>query len=171
MTKRSTRSFYSLSTKFLNRYYKSGGWGSMLVNGKPVCSLIVNDNAVKIGYTLTDRNGVRTEVDQQVFFTWTDCHYGGRRRWFLCPRCAQRVGVLYMGKMVACRRCWDLRYPCQQDRDERGWSMYHRLLDKAGGDGGKPRGMRWETYYRLKDKADRLCMKQLLPLITKWRIK
>lgn len=44
---------------------------------------------------------------------WTDCNFGGKRPWFLCPNCGDRVEKLYSphGEMkYLCRNCWDLTY-------------------------------------------------------------
>ena len=59
-----------------------------------------------------------------VLLTYTTLASGGRRPWFVCPAalCGRRCGVLYLapgGRIFACRRCYDLAYPCQQDRTAR----------------------------------------------------
>lgn len=42
---------------------------------------------------------------------WTDCHLGGQRPWWRCPKCAKRSGVLYRcGDRWACRKCHRLGY-------------------------------------------------------------
>jgi len=41
-------------------------------------------------------------------------YYGGRRYWFLCPRCGRKSTFLYGGKYFLCRRCQNLSYPTQQ---------------------------------------------------------
>lgn len=167
MTKRRTTSMHSISTAFIRKFYGSrSGHGTMLVNGKGICALFVSRDSVRISYTLTERNGEKTDIDTEVACEWTPCNYGGSRRWFICPSCQERVGVLFMGKGIACRRCWRMTYPCQQDRSERGWAMYYRLLDKMGGiDGGKPLRMRWATYERLQAKANRIAGRNLIPLL------
>src|SRR4029079_13887357 len=41
-------------------------------------------------------------LEQRVPITWTDCHFGGRRPWFICSvsvngrYCGRRVAVLYL---------------------------------------------------------------------------
>ncbi len=61
---------------------------------------------------------------QTIELTTTDCNYGGRRYWFLCPAvkdgvyCGNRVTKLYLppaGKYFGCRECYDLTYEsCQK---------------------------------------------------------
>jgi hypothetical protein len=45
------------------------------------------------------------------------CHLGGARRAFLCStgRCGRRVGILYGGKVVACRHCRGTAYLSQAE--------------------------------------------------------
>jgi hypothetical protein len=55
-------------------------------------------------------------VEYPVLLTWTPCHYGAKRVWFLCPGkgCGRRVAILYSGKIFVCRRCKQLAYPSQR---------------------------------------------------------
>jgi hypothetical protein len=83
--------------------------------------------------------------------------------WFLCPRCWQRVAVLYgVGKYFLCRHCYELTYASQQE------SRPYRLLEKArkirqklGGSGDmtdlfpwKPKGVHWKTYNKLREESE-----------------
>jgi hypothetical protein len=105
-----------------------------------------------------------SEWKRPVWLDWTPCNYGGSRAWFLCPapNCGRRVAILYYGRDVACRRCRQLAYDCQQE------SAKHRALHvaaeirvKLGGSASmadpfppKPKGMHWGTYRRLYAKAE-----------------
>jgi len=64
-------------------------------------------------YYKTSRTGVVTTV----ILTETPRHFGGSRRWFLCPRCGRRVGILHglINHPVACRHCLNLTYSSCQD--------------------------------------------------------
>jgi hypothetical protein len=60
-------------------------------------------------------------IEQRVPITWTNCHFGGRRPWFICSvrsngrYCGRRVAVLYLaGESFACRKCYGLAYASQQ---------------------------------------------------------
>jgi hypothetical protein len=81
-----------------------------------------------------ERHGHTEEksVAQRVSITWTACHLGGRRLWFICSAfsgghyCGRRVALLYgAGELFACRRCCGLAYQSQQE------SLRHRGLGKA----------------------------------------
>jgi hypothetical protein len=108
-------------------------------------------------------------IEQRVPITWTACHLGGQRPWFVCSvysggrYCGRRVAVLYgAGELFACRRCYGLAYASQQE------SALHRRLRRAQkirlGLGGsadifddfpdKPKGMHWRTYERLRHTYD-----------------
>lgn len=97
---------------------------------------------------------------------WTPCNFGGQRPWFLCPvaSCRHRVAILYVGKMFACRNCYQLAYWSQREKAEAriarradrirkqlGWEL-GILNDK----GTKPKGMHSETFDRLSLEYDAL---------------
>ena len=94
-----------------------------------------------------------------VRLVWTPCNFGGQRAWFICPvsGCGKRVAILYGGSIFACRHCHRLVYRCQResidDRAIRRADKIRARLDWvpgiANGQGSKPKGMRWRTYYRL----------------------
>lgn len=47
----------------------------------------------------------------------TECNFGGRRYWFTCPACDNRVGCLYLSPTATrfyCRKCHDLTYESAQ---------------------------------------------------------
>jgi hypothetical protein len=61
-------------------------------------------------------------IEQRVPITWTACHLGGQRPWFVCSvyrngrYCGRRAAVLYgAGELFACRRCYGLAYASQQE--------------------------------------------------------
>jgi len=104
-------------------------------------------------------------VEQRVPITWTACHIGGHRAWFICSAysggryCGRRVALLYgAGELFACRCCYGLAYASQHE------ALHHRGLGKArkirmqlGGSPNtleefpdKPKGMHWRTYDRLR---------------------
>jgi hypothetical protein len=64
-------------------------------------------------YSVTDRNGNKTDYDYKVSLETTPCYFGGVRYWFACPSCYQRVGVLYLppgNTYFRCRHCNNLSY-------------------------------------------------------------
>lgn len=66
---------------------------------------------VRFIYTSTKENGEETNYDYKVYLGTTPCYYGGKRYWFFCPRCTERVGVLYLVRdYFTCRHCYNLTY-------------------------------------------------------------
>ena len=100
-----------------------------------------------------------TSVRQTIWFDRTPCHYGGSRKWFLCPECDSRVGVLYgVDVHFLCRHCYRLPYASQGegylDRMTRKLDKLSNKLEAdeyiVDGDLWKPKGMHWKTFYHLK---------------------
>ena len=68
------------------------------------------------------------------------------------------------GRYFACRQCGGLSYATQKEgAGDRASSRANKLRKRLGweagilnGDGGKPKGMHWTTYQRLKDHHDAL---------------
>jgi hypothetical protein len=130
-------------------------------NGEKVASIQVRTEVDRIILSYRQRNGGEAWQDKEypIRLEWTDCNYGGQRAWFRCPAsgCGRRVAVLYGGTIFACRHCHQLAYPSQREdiaslmirkadkiRDRLGW-----VPGIANGSGQKPKGMRWQTYWRL----------------------
>lgn len=69
-----------------------------------------------------------------IGLTQTPCHFGGHRRWFICPCCDKRMGFLYMRHgRFACRRCNRISYESQSgDAEDRLIWRYHSLQHKMG---------------------------------------
>ncbi|MEI6269281.1 MAG: hypothetical protein WCP01_10405 [Methylococcaceae bacterium] len=103
------------------------------------------------------------QMKHDVRITQTACNYGGVRYWFQCEYCRGRVCVLYIsGGQCACRKCFNLAYQSERDtwqnqqyrkadniRDRLGWAA-----GIANGDGVKPKGMHWKTFYKIKSEYD-----------------
>lgn len=97
-----------------------------------------------------------------VRINWTPCNYGGQRAWLVCPRCGQRVAVLYRLGAFACRNCHQLVH--QSTRTAPSSKPYERAnkirvrLGWGGGiaspQGDKPKGMHWKTYGRLMQQLN-----------------
>ena len=109
--------------------------------------------------------GTVENVVQRVYTNSSYCHLGGQRRWFTCPKCSKRVAVLYApGRTFACRQCCGLAYATQKDGiGDRASTKADKLRKRLGwqagilnGEGGKPKGMHWTTYQRLKSQHDAL---------------
>jgi AAA domain/Helix-turn-helix domain of resolvase len=107
-------------------------------------------------------------IEQRVPLTWTPCHLGGQRPWFLCSvfsngrYCGRRSAVLYgAGGLFACRRCYGLAHASQQESPMwRGMSQAQKIRMKLGGSASlaepfpdKPKLMHWRTYLSLRARA------------------
>ena len=122
----------------------------------------VESHALHLSYRQRSTDEV---VDQWVQMEKTSCRFGGQRPWFICPRCSRRVAVLYApGRYFACRQCGGLAYASQKeglgDRSTRQANKIRKRLGWAAGilndAGGKPTGMHWKTFWRLKAEHDAL---------------
>ena len=104
-------------------------------------------------------------INQRVPITWTDCHFGGRRPWFICSAysdgqyCGRRVAVLYgAGSYFACRHCYGLAYETQQQSARwRGFAKAQKIRMRLDGSVNllepfpeKPPHMHSRTYERLR---------------------
>ena len=115
-------------------------------------------------------------VEQRVQTQISPCHFGGQRHWFTCPRCSKRVAVLYApGRYFACRQCGGLGYATQKEgAGDRASSRADKLRKRLGWEagilndsGGKPKGMHWKTYQRLKSQHDALVQVSLYDISRK----
>ena len=115
-------------------------------------------------------------VEQRVQTQTSLCHLGGQRHWFTCPQCSKRVAVLYApGRYFACRQCGGLGYATQKEGvGDRAMTKADRLRKRLGwpagiahGDGGKPKGMHWETFWQLKSHHDALVQVSLYDISRK----
>lgn len=94
----------------------------------------------------------------------TACHFGNYRHWWLCPKCSQRVSVLYCAGVYVCRHCIGANYHSQlQQPIDRLFSRADAIRQRLGwqsgiayGNQGRPKGMHFTTYYRLVTEHDRI---------------
>lgn len=109
-------------------------------------------------------------VDEPVYLTYTDCHYGGQRVWFVCPCCDQRAANLYSHiPNFICRRCCQLPYQSQgETRLDRAVRKERKIRRKLGVDKNmtipilfKPKGMHWSTFTRLRIEAEQVSQVQV----------
>jgi hypothetical protein len=107
--------------------------------------------------------------EQRVPLTWTRCHLGGARPWFLCTEdagdgqcCGRRVAKLYpRGHVFVCRHCCGLAYASQSENPRhRALSKSQKIRMRLGGSPSilelfpeKPSRMHRRTYGRLFNKA------------------
>ena len=98
----------------------------------------------------------RRDASQRIYLAVSPCHFGGVRRWFTCPVCGRRAGLLYLRSgRFACRPCQRVSYLCQSGGPIDRLSCRIQKLE-ARIEGGKPKGMRRATYERLCERIDSL---------------
>ena len=135
-----------------------------LVNDRQVAgiSIQVDLQSMALSYRMQSTGEV---VEQWVQTQISPCHFGGQRHWFTCPQCSKRVAVLYApGQYFACRQCGGLGYATQKEGvGDRAMTKADKLRKRLGWPAGianpntgKPKGMHWETYDRLKSDHDEL---------------
>jgi hypothetical protein len=133
-------------------------------------SVLTEAEAVVLMFRVQNtEDGEWKSVEQRVPITWTACHIGGDRAWFRCNvsfngrSCGRRVALLYAaGELFACRRCYGLAYASQRECLRlRGLGRAQKIRTQLGGSGnmfedfpGKPKGMHWRTYARLRTAHD-----------------
>ena len=140
---------------------------SWTCGGEPSGSINVRSehDAVVLVYRLRSYGDAEWQrVEQCVPISWTACHLGGRRPWFLCSvysggrYCGRRVAKLYgVGKLFACRHCYGLAYESQHEAARhRGLGRAQKIRMRLGGSPSmmddfpnKPKGMHRRTYERL----------------------
>ena len=142
---------------------RSFGW-QWTVNDRQVAGITIHV-AVQAVQLRWQKRSTGESLDQWIQLQSTPCRFGGARQWFTCPRCSKRVAILYgPGQFFACRGCYGLAYASQKegvgDRSSRQADKIRRRLGwQVGflnGDGNRPKGMHWASYWRLKAEHDRL---------------
>jgi hypothetical protein len=151
-----------------NRLLKPGAsfnWG-WTRNGQSRASINiqVEANQVMLRYRQRQHGDHWQDMAYPVLLDWTPCHYGGQRAWWLCPAvgCGRRVALLFGGTVFACRHCHELTYQSQRETaDMRAIRRADKLRDRMDWTpgiltppGGKPKGMHWQTFERLRAAHD-----------------
>jgi len=83
-----------------------------------VASVLVSFQAMDAGQFVGHEQSVATST--------TQLHFGGTRRWFVCPRCDRRVRVVLLPRgrrELGCRACFGLSYLSRQRHDKRVKAM------------------------------------------------
>lgn len=130
---------------------------------------------VRFIYRNSERGGPWKDVDCRVELDRTPMHFGGEQTWWRCPCCHRRVALLYVGRAMACRHCWNLAYRVEQETDEnRAFRRVHRIRSRLGwspnilnGAGDKPKGMHWRTFLRLRAEHD-AHVQQVFGMLRAW---
>jgi hypothetical protein len=163
MVHRCTNQFDSLDIrKFENAVLREPGRKVSVhwPRGSSISMNIEKDGARLIYQTKSKSTGELVTMDYQIRVSWTDCNYGGQRAWWICPTngCGRRVAILFVNSVFACRHCNQLVYQSQREtQEDLSTRRYNKIRKRLGwvpgcfnGVGGKPKGMHWATFNKLK---------------------
>lgn len=157
-----------------------GGWQWPCNDGTAKSiRLWTEQDRVTLAYRHRVEDGKWQGEQYSVHIVHTPCNFGGSRAWFICPAtgCGRRVAILFGGRAFACRHCHQLAYASSREsagkraarhavklRKRLGWQP--GLLNHGG---GKPKWMRWRTFYCLTVKHDKLVRQSLKEMMQKVR--
>lgn len=121
------------------------------------------DDVLQIHYSIKNSKGQVSHVDY-VHIAKTQCHFGGERKWFICPGCQSKTLVLYVVSRFRCRKCHGLYHPSSNEGElYRTTRAMCNIQNKLNGnelkpiDGitglSKPKWMRYATYFKLHEEA------------------
>lgn len=124
-------SYYSVS---LPQYWKC--------NGEPAGSIslwIKEDNSARkyfyLEYTVTNNyNGKKNDISYNIYTLKTNCNYGGKRFWFICPNanCGRKCSKLYFrDSYFVCLKCSRLLYYNQKCSRKYREISYSHMDDDA----------------------------------------
>jgi hypothetical protein len=161
---------------------RSFGW-NWSRDGETVASIQVRAETDRIILNYRHKTGGSDwqEMDYPVRLDWTNCTLGGRRAWLLCPArgCGRRVALLYIGGsgIFACRHCYKLAYASQRETtDDRAMRRAGKIREILGWEpgianleGGKPKGMHWCTFERLKAEHAAFANASMAGMMQKFR--
>ncbi len=152
-------------------------------HGETIASINVRVEIDRVILNYRHRKGGAEWKNEEypVMLDWTPCTYGGRRAWFLCPAvgCGRRVAFLHGGSIFACRHCYRLAYRSQRETaDDRAGRRADKIRERLGwepgilnGAGGKPKGMRWQTFWRLSAEHNAFVNESLTGAMLRFGVK
>lgn len=139
--------------------------------GEVTASIKVSSESehVRLSYMVSDRGMDAEPIEQLISLTYTPCHFGGSRPWFVCPECSRRVGVLVGGgRLFWCRHCHQLPYTSQSEtRVDRACRRVRKIQKRLGNEDSanvidryfpRPKGMHRKTHRRLVRQAESACL-------------
>jgi len=135
-----TISIFSLKKHGYLNVYKKGvftwedKYSGKTCNFGVVVNITDQEQYMRLLYGLTDMNGETESFDYKVRLTTTECTYGGKRYWFVCPlrNCGKRIGTLYLGnKYFGCRHCYNITYSRNENRRHKfQWMVIQGRLEE-----------------------------------------
>jgi|SRR3990167_8752075 len=97
-------------------------------------NIITVEECQRLSISQIDISGVWASVitinGQTVQLSYSRCNFGGKRYWFLCPKCNKQSGVLYrrpLQSLFLCRSCQNLIYELTKYRRSNNEGLLKRL--------------------------------------------
>jgi hypothetical protein len=124
---------------------------------------IFENNILELYYSVSG-SCKESGIIERIRLTSTPCHFGGERKWLICPGCNKKVLILYGVSRFRCRKCHGLYHPSSNEGElYRATRAMCNYQDKLNGsalkptDGihglSKPKWMREVTFDRLHGQA------------------
>lgn len=142
--------------------------------------IFAKSDCLTLSYRYQKQDGNWQNMNYPIRLEKTNCNLGEHRVWFRCPvqRCGKRVAILYGGQIFGCRHCQQLTYASTRESvDDRAARKADRIRDTLewepgilNGNGIKPKGMHWETFYRLQAKHDSLVNQSLAGIAERFKL-
>jgi len=119
-----TTECHSIDMVYLTRLYNLEkkcasvlSWSDSQGKQDYVIFMIEPPGRIRLYYTLKASAKETINMNYQIHLTTTECNYGGKRLWFICPDCHRRSRIIYKhptGCRFTCRICNNLTYASQQ---------------------------------------------------------
>ncbi len=144
-----------------NRLFSWAWWGRDGTQ-KSSIGVYVYSGFLEFSYTANPQGESPQLVKYRVALDYQECHFGGKRPFFVCPSCGNRAVKMYLSDAhFLCRKCHGLAYESQREK------IYDRMLNKCqkiriklGGSPStfdafpaKPKRMHYKTYNKLRFAA------------------
>lgn len=135
-----------------------------------------HEDRIVLRWQYQDFLGQKHSVVLPIWWTWSECHLGGRRPWFICPECQKRARILYLsgGSIFACRKCAGITYATRRggklENAERKLDHIQAKLSDKGMKRGRYRKTRERIQGQLEAaeaRAEKLRSRELAKLAIK----
>jgi len=160
-TREQEKDYLRLPLSTLVKAYQGAGDGTISWTHSNGSKNVIDFSATSRGVIL--RYCVRTGVDVQSFvqnveLAETAPHFGGVRRWMVCPTCERLCRVLFIGSRCGCSRCLGLSYEVQrQTAYQRTTGKLQRLMRKLGKKLGDIDPLMWKPRYMHASTFAKIC--------------
>ena len=108
-------------------------------------NITTEQGRIKLEYQSSARGQDKQSHSYYVGLSYTPCHMGGRRTWFICPSCQKRAAILYGKRVFACRKCCELVYPITtESKLDRKTRKLDKLRERLQWQAGFLNGYEWK---------------------------